>query len=83
MNTPISQREIKTVVAKLHNEGLTGNNFEAALCQYILDVCGISYACPTTIYKPLPDVIKHRVNEVSKETKQLNIEYWKNRLFND
>jgi hypothetical protein len=81
MKTPISQKEIKVVVAKLHNEGLSGNDFEATFCQYILETCGIDYSCPTITYRPYPDIIKHRANEVSEDIRLKNIEYWKNRLF--
>jgi hypothetical protein len=83
MKSPISQREIRAVVVKLHNEGITGNEFDATFTQYILECCGIDYACPTTIYKPYPDMIKHRVNEVSKEKLVENIEYWKKRFWTE
>ena len=81
--SPISQREIKCVVAKLHNDGITGNEFDATFTQYILECCGIDYACPTTIYNPYPDVIKHRINEVSEEKFSENLRYWGERLFEE
>jgi len=81
MKSQISHREIRTVIAKLHNEGLKGNDFEATFCQYILETCGIDYNSPTLIYKPYPDVVKHRVNEVSKEKRVENIKYWQQRIW--
>lgn len=81
MKTPISQREIKKVVAKLHNEGLSGNDFEVTFCQYILETCGIDYNCPTIVFKPAPGIIKHRTNDVNEEIRLKNIEYWKKRLW--
>lgn len=83
MKSPISQREIKAIVVKLHNEGITGNEFDSVFTQYILETCGIDYACPTTVYSPLPHIIKHRINEVDKAKHHSNLIYWKQRFWND
>lgn len=83
MKSPISQREIKAIVVKLHNEGITGNEFDSVFTQYILEVCGIDYACPTTIYSPFPEVIKHRISEATKEKHTKNLAYWKQRFWTE
>lgn len=80
INCPISQKEIKTIVEKLKEEGLSDNEFDSVFTQYILERCGIDPSCPTIIHEPYPNIIRHRVNMVDKEKRFKNIEYWSNRF---